>query len=234
MNYQGSKRRVLKEILPIIMPCRRPGQVYVEPFVGGFNVIQNFKNPRIANDFNPYLIHMVAEIQKGWTPPKHVTEEEYLDIKENKRKYPPELVGFAGTCFSFSGQWFGSYAPPEKRNPRRSLLKWKEELKGIKLYSGSYDEFPIPENSLIYCDPPYANSYGYGKERFDSERFWEWCRETSKNHTMFISEYQSPQDFTCIWEKDLVISYHQKHHPTATEKLFIPPGQRKPNKASLF
>ena len=35
MKYQGSKRRIAKDILPIILRDRKNGQFYVEPFVGG-------------------------------------------------------------------------------------------------------------------------------------------------------------------------------------------------------
>jgi len=38
MKYTGSKRRVAKEILPIILKDRQLNQWYVEPFVGGGNL----------------------------------------------------------------------------------------------------------------------------------------------------------------------------------------------------
>ncbi len=44
----GSKARIAKHILPIILKDRKDGQWYVEPFVGGANLIEektgvNFK-----------------------------------------------------------------------------------------------------------------------------------------------------------------------------------------------
>lgn len=38
MKFLGSKRRIVKDILPIMLKGRRPGQWWVEPFVGGGNV----------------------------------------------------------------------------------------------------------------------------------------------------------------------------------------------------
>lgn len=35
----GSKRRIAKDILPIILENRKENQFYVEPFVGGCNLI---------------------------------------------------------------------------------------------------------------------------------------------------------------------------------------------------
>ena len=35
MKYQGSKNKIAKHILPIILKNRTPDQYYVEPFMGG-------------------------------------------------------------------------------------------------------------------------------------------------------------------------------------------------------
>ena len=39
MKYMGSKNRIAKHILPIILKDRIENQYYVEPFVGGANMI---------------------------------------------------------------------------------------------------------------------------------------------------------------------------------------------------
>ena len=38
MKYMGSKNRIAKYILPIILKDRLEGQWYVEPFCGGCNI----------------------------------------------------------------------------------------------------------------------------------------------------------------------------------------------------
>lgn len=58
MKYMGSKSRIAKHILPIILDGRKDGQYYAEPFCGGCNVIDKVPGNRIANDSNPYLIAM--------------------------------------------------------------------------------------------------------------------------------------------------------------------------------
>ena len=50
MKYMGSKRRVAKEILPIILKDRQLNQWYVEPFVGGGNLIENVSGHCIGAD----------------------------------------------------------------------------------------------------------------------------------------------------------------------------------------
>jgi len=48
MKYMGSKSRHAKEILSIILKERKPDQWYVEPFVGGANVIDKVDGKRLG------------------------------------------------------------------------------------------------------------------------------------------------------------------------------------------
>ena len=79
----------------------------------------------------------------------------------------------------------------------------------------------IPPNSLIYCDPPYQGTTNY-KNAFNHEEFWEWCRnKTKEGHTVFISEYNAPRDFMCLWEKEIVSSLTKNTgSKKGVEKLF--------------
>ena len=59
--------------------------------------------------------------------------------------------------------------------------------------------------------------------QFDHEKFYAWCREkTAEGHLVFVSEYQAPSDFVCVWEKDVHVSVGQIHTGMRTkkEKLF--------------
>lgn len=110
MKYMGSKNRHAREILPITLKDRKPFQHYVEPFVGGFNLIDKVTGNRTANDSHPYLIALFKAVQGGWLPPEEVSETDYLEIKNNPDNHSPELVGFVGFGCSFSGKWWGGYA----------------------------------------------------------------------------------------------------------------------------
>lgn len=81
MKYQGSKARIAKEILPIILKDRKENQWYVEPFCGGMNSICEVMGNRIANDVHYYLIEMWKELLNGWNPRKY-TQEEFNVIKK--------------------------------------------------------------------------------------------------------------------------------------------------------
>ena len=49
MKYMGSKARHAKEMLPIILKDRKEGQWYVEPFVGGCNMIDKVNGNRLES-----------------------------------------------------------------------------------------------------------------------------------------------------------------------------------------
>jgi len=230
MKYMGSKNRHAKEILPIILKDRKPGQFYVEPFVGGFNIIDKVDGNRIANDKHYYLIELFRAVQKGCELPKVVFEETYNDCRVNKSHYPPFLVGFIGFGCSYSGKWFGGYARGNDSNgnqrnyaneSRKNIMNQAKSIQGMDVFNCDYDDFNIPPNSIIYCDPPYENTTSY-KDKFNHHKFWSWCRiMKSEGHTIFVSEYDAPEDFICVWEKKvnntLVKNTGSKQ---GTEKLF--------------
>ena len=112
--------------------------------------------------------------------------------------------------------------PPHRRLQRlRAFRKQCERMDIVRktdFSSKSYDEVEIPENSLIYCDPPYINTTGYGVE-FDHARFYDWCR--AQKELVLISEYTMPDDFIPIWQKNKKVTLCSGSAKKAVEKLFI-------------
>ena len=103
---------------------------------------------------------------------------------------------------------------------------WLERLQelniggGVLLSNLSYDEVPIESNSVIYCDPPYANTDTYCIS-FEHEKFYEWlrtCRE--KNQQVFISEYHMPDDFFEVYFKEKTCVFNDQKATKKLEKLF--------------
>ena len=227
----GSKARFAKHLLPIILKDRQPNQPYLEPFAGGMNMIDKVDGIRIANDQHQELMAMwQALIYENWDPPQSVTEDEYKRIKYNQDQYPKHLVGYVGFN-SFGGKWFAGYRR-DKQGKRdywgehyRNITKQVPNLDGVILSCKSYLELQISEQSIIYCDPPYASTTKY-RDTFDHNQFWEWCREQSKaGHQVYVSEYNAPDDFECIWEKPskTSFSWHAENKPAkkSLERLFI-------------
>ena len=234
MKYMGSKNRIAKDILPIILKDRKENQYYVEPFVGGANMIDKVNGLRIGGEFNKYIASMWIELEKGWIPKNNYTKQEYDFIKNNKDNCLHE-TGYVGICCSYSGKWFGGYAGKVNTNQgirnyqdeaHRNLLSQVKNIKGIKFKHSSYDELEIPSNSIIYCDPPYEGTTQY-KDSFDNSKFWQWCREKAKQgHQVFISEYNAPADFKCIWSKEVNSSLSANGkiggNKKSVERLFVP------------
>lgn len=228
MVYMGSKNRIAKELIPIITKDLKPNQWYVEPFVGGANMIDKIEHPyKLGADNNKYLIALLEAVQNGQELPEHITKDEYIAVKTNKDNYPDWYVGFVGFVSSFRAKFFGGYSGycTTKTGIQRNYIKerinniLKQNLDGIKLVCSSYDALDIPANSIIYCDPPYNGTTKY-KDSFDSDAFWQWCRDKAKEgHTVYVSEYNAPEDFKCIWEKQ-INSNLGGTSKTATEKLF--------------
>lgn len=228
MVYMGSKNRIAKELIPIITKDLKPNQWYVEPFVGGANMIDKIEHPyKLGADNNKYLIALLEAVQNGQELPEYINKDEYIAVKTNKDNYPDWYVGFVGFVSSFRAKFFGGYSGycTTKTGIRRNYIKerinniLKQNLDGIKLVCSSYDALDIPANSIIYCDPPYNGTTKY-KDSFDSDAFWQWCRDKAKEgHTVYVSEYNAPEDFKCIWEKQ-INSNLGGTSKTATEKLF--------------
>ena len=210
MKYMGSKARIAKHILPIILAGRKDSQWYVEPFAGGMNTICRVTGPRIAADANYHLIEMWRAIAGGWRPPGHVSKYEYCSIKERPCEHDPSLVGWVGFNCSYSGKWFGGYAGHTKtkigtiRDYQAEAIKnvtaQAAGLRDVVFLTGDYLCLDVPPSSLIYCDPPYEGTTHYAKS-IDHNLFWQWVRNKSvQGNTVFVSEYKAPPDFSCVWE----------------------------------
>jgi len=236
MKYMGSKNRFAKEILPIILKDREPEQYYTELFAGGMNTIDKVTGNRIANDIHTELIEMwKALVYDGWLAPTEISRETYKMIKDKKQNYEPWLVGWTGFNCSYSGKYFGGYAGRTKTKlgtirdyqleARKNTYKQVENLKGVVFVNDEYNKVKIPENSIIYCDPPYENTTKYSND-FNHILFWDFVREKSKQgHKVYVSEYNAPKDFVCVWQKEAKSSLSANgvigKSKTSVEKLFV-------------
>jgi len=225
----GSKARIAKHILPIILKDRKPGQYYVEPFVGGANLIDKVDGNRIGADINEYLIALLQALASGWVP-SHISESEYKEVRDIKGLYDLHEIGFAGLVCTYSAKFFGGYAQP--KNGRnyvdegiRNCLAQAPFLKGVKFVCSAYSFLEIPDSSIVYCDPPYEGTTGYKTGAFNHAAFWQWCRDKSlQGHSVFISEYNAPEDFTVIWQGEINMTLAQGKGKKALEKLFVYTG----------
>lgn len=218
MHYPGSKDRIAKAIL-FYMLKNRNDRPYVEPFMGGANVMSNVHGDRYGNDVNPYLVALWKALQAGWNPPEFIDEDMFTRIKNNKDSYSQALVGYAGFVCSFNGFWFSGYKgvvtrtrtdtsgnrlqENQQQYSRNHILRQVPTMIGVHLSCGKYYDMEIPDNSIIYCDPPYQDvSRPYIDSAFDSHSFWQWVRCIAQTGSIvFVTEYAAPLDFVPIWKE---------------------------------
>ena len=110
MKYMGSKSRIAKEIIPIILQSRKENQYFVDPFCGGGNIIDKIDGPIIASDINKNVIDALISIRDFLHElpknNKEFTEEDYENLKDNNYKHK----GYAGFAFSYGAKWLGGWS----------------------------------------------------------------------------------------------------------------------------
>lgn len=109
----------------------------------------------------------------------------------------------------------------DKLSGRLQSLERIERIERIERYNTDYRNVDLPDNCIVYCDPPYANTnhYGLNGSKFDNDAFWEWARHCKR--PVFISEYEAPKDFICIAEIPTTSKIAAKTSKRAIEKIFI-------------
>lgn len=256
MRYMGSKARLAKDILPFIYEALQghTNCVYVEPFMGGCNLLSQVDHPlKLGMDKNHYLVELWKSIRAGkFIPPMKLTEEEYYDMKDDylRRggKYSDAMLAYAMFCCSYGSKpWAGYARLNEKRGEDHIKEAWRnitkqvmnfKHLEGTKFFESDYtftteavrDIFgeQYKNNMVIYCDPPYLATQGYLSD-FNHDDFWKWVKEMAlKGHKVFVSEYEAPNEFACIWykvKKDGLAMYSNgKQQVDRTERLFVYDG----------
>ena len=213
MRYFGGKQRISKQLSQYLNSQLKDSQPFVDLFCGSCNIISKIDTDRlrIANDKHKYLISMWKALQDGWQMPDNISEEEYKYIRDHKDENPA-LTGFVGFGLSYSGKWFGGYCRGGKDrnyclNAKNSNNKILKNITDVKFYNLNYDEVPIPDGALVYCDIPYKNTTSYCKSEvgeFNHEEFYDWVRRNSDKYDIYVSEYKQniPDDFTIVWEQN--------------------------------
>lgn len=233
MRYLGGKFRLKGQIGTILNLIRENNQTYWEPFVGAAWVTTEIaRGPVFCSDVNKYLIAMWEALMEGWVPPSEISENQYYYVKEHPNENPA-LTAFVGFGCSWGGKWFGGYAREESRNrareARNSLLGKIEKLRPINPAFFVYDFLIQPhpfqgKNCLIYCDPPYKGTTGYeAVDSWNSGLFWVYVRKlTEQGHTVVVSEYVAPKDFSCITHFQTKTDLNTKNgKEKRIEKLFV-------------
>ena len=161
-----------------------------------------------ASDNHEDLILMYQALQEGWEPPRTVTREEYIALKDAE---PSALRGFVGFGVSFGGKWFGGYATNRGSDnttyadrSARNVLRIRDALPPDSVFSiKDYSQWKPTPGTVVYADPPYKQRNVDYKTSvaFDHDRFWSLMDMWSQSGVhVFVSEFHAPTNWTYITE----------------------------------
>lgn len=231
MKYMGSKNRIAKHLLPIMLAeAEKHGiTTWVEPFVGGANMIDKVPDSyeRVGVDFNPHTIMALIDIRDNSNDlPDSMSEYHYKQLKDLP---PSTMSSWIRFSCSFGGKFNNGYAREKGSDEttfcgygKRNALKQSPKIQNVEFICDSYENLN-PVNCLIYCDPPYQGTTGYKTGAFDHDKFFDWCREQAKRNIVFVSEYNAPDDFIEVWRGEVKTNFassRTKATHNAVEKLF--------------
>lgn len=235
----GSKARYTPYIIPILQQCINEHNVgvYVEPFVGGANVIDKIEcKERYAYDRSDTLIALLKQMESNFNGVLKDGNRELWDKGKDyvKNGNMPEDMSLAdiGAMEFFASYCNGGFPRGYAKNTStrnyfneayRNAEKQAPSLKGIHFDCRNYWEVSIPDGSVVYNDPPYACTkiYGYANQpKMDYDHFWNWAREISKKNYVFISEQTAPDDFEVLWQQEVKRTTNKTNDFKAVEKLF--------------
>ena len=159
MKYMGSKNRIAKEIIPIMLNYRKKDQWFIDLFCGGCHIIQNIDGNRIANDKNKYLIAMWKGLQEDRERPKIISKELYSKARTEYNngtniEFDDFMIGWIGWMGSYNGRFFdGGYSGHNVGSTNRNYIDEQirntesqiESLKGVRFYSNDYSKFDYKE-----------------------------------------------------------------------------------------
>lgn len=191
MVYMGSKAKYAGYIVPILQNeiDKTGATLYIEPFVGGANVIDKIRcERRIGYDRSETLIALLNQARDNFDALSNDCNRKMWDegkayVKDGVSPTTMSLADIGAIEFfaSFScGGFPRGYAIKNYEMAYNNMKAQAPNLKGIEFYQKNYWELDSDiSGAVIYCDPPYQGTkfYGYAKEpKMDYEQFWNWVR----------------------------------------------------------
>ena len=172
-------------------------------------------------------------LQQNLERPYKISKELYSEARtefnnNTNVNFSDFLIGWIGWTASFNGRFFdagynGNY---KKRDYTTESIKNIEKqislIKDFSFTSLDYFDVEILPNSVIYCDIPYKNKKQYATSKnFDYDNFYDWCRLKKKQgFKVFISEYEMPNDFKIVRQKEVTNSMNTNQTYKPVERLF--------------
>lgn len=249
MVYMGSKNKLSKYLKPIIESYLKQGWSYVEPFVGGANMIDKIEwDHKLGYDINKPLIQLLkygaykAALcdKKGIEfklPDDEINKEVFVKYRQDfKNGKATPKIGFVGLMCQL-GKFYRSYEQDEEK---RSQLKKNIEKQFSKpLFYNTHFEYSDYrdlnlKNAVIYCDPPYSNANYYTvnnkTNKFNYDDFLKKCEQwyNEGNIVLLSGNYVPNSNWRVLFEKDYKYTMYDRKKESK-ELLMIYEPKKRPN-----
>lgn len=224
VKYMGGKHTLSKQLTDFIKSQVDPSKYeFYDLFCGSCGIVKNMKEFKkvIANDIETDLIlFWKSDFALDFFP----NEIEYKLYKQDP--IPSQRRCFYRFFMSYGGKSWGGYLERHCiykdrdffREFKNSYNKMKPMLKNVEFHNKSYLDFDM-ENSVVYCDPPYEGTQGYGSS-FNHDEFWERAKYLSQKNIVFVSSYEAPEEWECVWKKEKRMTLSKDKREIRFEKLF--------------
>ena len=251
LPYQGSKKKISKQIIEIIKQnfgtdkviydvFGGGGAITAECIINGLDVRYNDKSPIITGMFQ-----RVLACDRDWLKTLMISRDEFIAIMSKADKTTDDELKLLVNSFGNNrksylyGQnhWqikyelaqqiianhnvFGGYKQTQTYKDKLQQLERLQQLEPTNL---DYRTFENIKGAIFYLDPPYENTHtdGYDDGDFDSQAFYDWAYQMSKNNIVLISSYDiSDSRFECVYHFDKAKGSFHGGKNSKTEKLFM-------------
>jgi len=222
MMYLGGKATVAKPIARFF--AAQTTRSYWEPFVGAASVIAEMPPSwiRYGSDLEQSMIILLQAVQTGWKPPL-VTERMRCQLREKNDPLDPCTAVAKFGCSFRGSAWCGYTYKSAKQNfalsARNTLIKLAPKIRDVIFKFSDYLTAGISAD-LIYCDPPYKDTYSVGcKSDFNHAQFWEWA---SKQESLIaVTERSAPAGWLKVWHKVKNQGFKNRDGTYLAERLWL-------------
>ena len=199
------------------------------------------KENKTTDDFLKLLINSFGNNKKTYLYSKETSDLKYNLAKEIIEKHDvfsgyKQTETYKKVTSGLDWNWFNTKPETHQQLEQLPRLQQLEKLQRlqhfdrlqkvnkIKATNKSYHDFSEVSGAILYLDPPYegSNQKGYINS-FDSQEFYDWAFEMSKNNIVIISSYSiSDERFKAVYSFDKARSTLQSGtRNDKCEKLFM-------------
>lgn len=208
MKYMGSKNRIAKHILPIMLAEAEKNNIttWVEPFVGGANMIDKVPESytRIGYDLNEHTIAAMLGIRDFVEQfPGSISEDYYKSLKGSEvhpiNSWIRFVASFGGKLDNGCAREAGSDDSTFIGYGKRNALKQSPKIQSVEFICASYKDIKV-EDALIYCFDDITEVL--------TEQGWKYVKDVTTNDRCLSREPNSKK----LEYKDVVhtTQYHHK------------------------